>query len=96
VEDFRPFLGRGPAPAIEGVARGGDGRAGFGRSATRDARDDPFVDRGYILEPVGRRDALPTDPVIGGDRNALDGGALARGEPLPDGRSSSRSFGYER
>jgi hypothetical protein len=45
--------------------------------------DDPFVDRGYILEPVGRCDALPTDPVIGGDRNTLDGGSLARGGPFP-------------
>ena len=77
-------LGVVRGPAFEGVARGGDGRAGFGRSAARDARDDPSR-RSGIYPRTGRpvRDALPADPVIGGDRNALDGRALARGYPFP-------------
>ena len=99
VQDLRALLRRGATPGLGAFPRSRHGAFGILDGPARDLGKNLLVDRGDVLERGRGADAFATDPVLGVDLDALDGGGRARAALLPGARAGPfglGSFGTKR
>jgi hypothetical protein len=82
MQDLGAGEGGHRGPDLEAGLRGADRLIDLRGAGARDLGDRGLVDRREVLERGGRGDALPADPVLGRDLDALDLRVRARDRPL--------------